>query len=171
MRLTKHIREAFVRAAMDDVPYVDYEEQAKAIAEKAILEAMPASVKKLLKDNEAEPWINMSWVCMPRRFGNFSGYIPRGHNDGFQSLCPAAWIKINELHELNEKQLNVRTQLRIKLEGCAESVTTRKALADLLPEFEKYLPADERAAIKTLPAVANVIADFVGAGWPKGNTA
>jgi hypothetical protein len=46
-------------------------------------------------------------------------------------------------------------------------VSTRKALVDLLPEFEKYLPADEAKAIASLPAVANVLSDFVKAGWPK----
>ena len=35
-----------------------------------------------------------------------------------------------------------------------------------LPEFAKYLP---KAVAKTdnLPAVANLVADFVKAGWPK----
>lgn len=167
MRLTKYIREAFVRAAMDDVPYVDYEAQAKAVAEKAILEIMPASVKKLLKDKDAEPWINQGWVCMPRSYSNFSGYMLRGDSELLARMCPKAWAKINELHDLSEKQTETRRQLRMKLDSCAESVTTRKALAELLPEFEKYLPADEKAAIKTLPAVANVVADFAAAGWPK----
>lgn len=171
MRLTKHIREAFIRAAMNDVPEIDYEGQAQAIAEKAVTAAMPASVRKLLKDKDAEQWISQYWICMPRRFSNFTGYIPRGYNNDLGRLCPEAWTKINELHDLNEKQLEARATLRCKLEACAESVTTRKALAELLPEFEKYLPADERSAIKTLPAVANVVADFAAAGWPKGKKA
>ena len=50
----------------------------------------------------------------------------------------------------------------------ALGASTRKGLADALPEFEKYLPADEPAAVRSLPVVANVVADFVKAGWPKG---
>lgn len=45
--------------------------------------------------------------------------------------------------------------------------TTRKQAAEVLPEFEKYLPEDEPKALRTLPALANVAADFVKAGWPK----
>lgn len=168
MRLTKHIREAFVRAAMDDVPAVDYNTKAQELAEKTLLELMPASVKKLLNDKDAEPWINREWTYMPRYFSNFSGYTSRNNNDIISKLRPKVWEQIIELHNLNEQQKQKLHQLRVKLEGCAESVTTRKALAELLPEFEKYLPADEKAAIKTLPAVANVVADFAAAGWPKG---
>ena len=58
-------------------------------------------------------------------------------------------------------------ELETKLMAAANSCTTRKALVELLPEFEKYLPADQAAACKTLPAVANIMADFVKAGWPK----
>lgn len=168
MRLTKTIRAAFVRAAMDDVPRIDYDSQAQEIAEKTLVELMPASIKKLLKDKDAEPWINQNWMCMPRRFSNFCGYGVRGDNEMIARRRPEVWVKIEELHALNEQQNEKIRQLRMKLEGCAESVTTRKALAELLPEFEKYLPADEKAAIKTLPAVANVVADFTAAGWPKG---
>ena len=57
--------------------------------------------------------------------------------------------------------------LREKLHGCAYAVTTRKALVDLLPEFEKYLPADDASVCRTLPVVQNVVSDFVKAGWPK----
>lgn len=167
MRLTKNIRESFVRAAMNDVPTIDYQAQAQALAEKAVLESMPASIKKLLKDKDAEPWINREWMYMPRYFSSFSGYAIRNESS-ISTACPEAWDKINELHKLNEQQKEKLHLLRLKLEGCAESVTTRKALAELLPEFEKYLPADEKAAIKTLPAVANVVADFTAAGWPKG---
>lgn len=167
MRLTKHIREAFVRAAMNDVPTVDYGAQAQALAEKTLIELMPASVKKLLKDKDAELWINKEWVYMPRHFSSFSGYCPIGESSIISQRRPEVWAKIGDLHAKHEQQREKLAQLRRKLEGCAESVTTRKALAELLPEFEKYLPADERAAIKTLPAVANVVADFAAAGWPK----
>ena len=167
MRLTKHIREAFVRAAMDDVPQIDYDAQAKAFAEKTLLEIMPASVKKLLKDKGAEQWINREYICMPGRLQNFYGHASRGDSSIIQIKKPDAWAELVKLSELHEAQRVSRSELRCKLSSCAESVSTRKGLADLLPEFEKYLPADEKAAIKTLPAVANVVAEFAAAGWPK----
>ena len=168
MRLTKNIREAFVRAAMNDVPHIDYQEQAKALAEKNLLEIMPASVKKLLKDKDAEPWINREWVYLPGTFSSISGISVRGDNYIIKHKSPKTWDEIEKLSALAKAQSESREVLRRKLNACAESVTTRKALVDLLPEFEKYLPADEKAAIKTLPAVANVVADFAAAGWPKG---
>jgi len=168
MRLTKYIREAFVRAAMNDVPQIDYNEQAKALAEKTLLEIMPASIKKLLKDKEAEQWINREYICIPGRLQNFYGHASRGDSSIIKIKKPEAWTELVKLSELAETQRVRREELRRKLEACAESVTTRAALVELLPEFEKYLPADEKAAIKTLPAVANVVADFTAAGWPKG---
>lgn len=169
MRLTKHIREAFIRAAMDDVPQIDYNEKAKALAEKTLLEIMPASVKKLLNDKEAEQWINREYIHMPGRLQNFYGHASRGDGSIISIKKPAAWTELVKLSDLYETQRVSREELRRKLSSCAESVGTRKALVELLPEFEKYLPADEKAAIKTLPAVANVVADFTAAGWPKGS--
>lgn len=171
MKLTKYIRQAFIEAAMNDVPYVDYGSQAQALAEKTLLEIMPASVTNLLSDKNAEPWINREYMYMPRNFSNFAGYTTRNNNDIISKLRPKVWGQINELHKLDEQQTEKLRQLRIKLQGCAESVTTRKALAELLPEFEKYLPEDQKEAIKTLPAVANIVADFAAAGWPKNKKA
>jgi hypothetical protein len=50
----------------------------------------------------------------------------------------------------------------------AEGASTRKALVAALPEFEKYLPAEVEAPVRSLPAIANVVAEFTKAGWPKG---
>ena len=61
--------------------------------------------------------------------------------------------------------------LRDKLTGAINACTTRKQAAEAIPEFEKYLPADEPKALRSLPALANVAADFVKAGWPKGQKA
>lgn len=83
------------------------------------------------------------------------------------SLKPEALSKITVLGDEALAQKRRRKDLEAKLSAAAESCTTRKALADLLPEFAKYLPEDEAAACKTLPAVANIVADFTKAGWPK----
>jgi len=44
--------------------------------------------------------------------------------------------------------------------------TTTKQLRELLPEFDRYLPAEEEKTLRTLPVVQNIVADFVKAGWP-----
>lgn len=33
--------------------------------------------------------------------------------------------------------------------------------------IDSLMPEDEQQACKTLPAIANVVSDFVAAGWPK----
>lgn len=38
-----------------------------------------------------------------------------------------------------------------------------------MPEAEKYLPKEAKSSTN-VPAVANVVADLVKAGWPKGKT-
>jgi hypothetical protein len=73
---------------------------------------------------------------------------------------------VDELKIKRSLQEKARADLRSKLKSVAYSVSTRKALVAALPEFEKYLPADEAKAVRTLPVVQNVVADFVKAGWP-----
>jgi len=74
---------------------------------------------------------------------------------------------ILSLANKSAEQERQRVALRDKLKRAAASFTTRKQLAEAMPEFEKYLPADEAAAIRSLPAVTNVVGDFQRAGWPK----
>jgi hypothetical protein len=64
-------------------------------------------------------------------------------------------------------QNTLRNELQNKLEGAVIAYTTRKQLAAALPEFEKYLPPEE-AKGSNLPALANVVTDFIAAGWPAG---
>lgn len=174
MRLTNTIREAFVRAAMHDVPKIDYEEQAQKIAKDALSAALPDSIKKIIKDELQCEYLNREYITMPRRFSNFYFFAQRNDCGVLQSRHPKVWEKVTELHAKYEQQIKDHNELSIKLTAVANSVTTRKALVMALPEFEKYLPADEEKAVRTLPAIANVVSEFTKAGWPKtqpkGNT-
>ena len=170
MRLTKTIREAFVRAVMHDVPKIDYESEAQKIGKDAISKGLPASVQKMMKDPLASDYLCMEYISMPLKFSNFYFYCTRNGNSVLKLKHPEAWEKIIKLHEKHEQQIKDRNTLRYKLEGVANSVSTRKGLATALPEFEKYLPADEEKAIRSLPVVANIVADFTKAGWPKKET-
>lgn len=82
-----------------------------------------------------------------------------------------AWAKLGEIAQKHGAQETHRSDLERKLKAVAYSMTTRKALADALPEFAKYLPPDEPTATRMLPVVANVAAEFMKAGWPKGKKA
>lgn len=170
MRLTKTIRETFVRAVMHDVPQVDYEEEAHKLAKDAIMKSLPPSVQKMINDPKLSYYVNYEYITMPRNFSNFYCACPQNENSIIQRSMPEVWAKVMELHSKYEQQVKDRNTLRYKLEGVANSVSTRKGLATALPEFEKYLPTDEEKAIRSLPVVANIVADFTKAGWPKKET-
>lgn len=167
MKLTKFMREAFVRAAMQDVPSVDYNEQARELVQKAAKELLPPTIKKLVKAGGPElPYIRTATLNMPGRLNDVAVYC-RDQYPHFDMLPPDVQIQVREMEAAAKTQGEQRRDLAHKLEAAAASVTTRKALAELLPEFERYLPIDTPAACKTLPAIANVVADFSKAGWPK----
>lgn len=169
IRLTKHMRETFVRAAMDDVPKIDYNSEAQALVTQYMKPLIPPAIAKILKDPALAPWIiSPLYATTPGYLSNFPVLHPNAKSSYYlRNEHPELWAKLEELSEKSWKQSDKIQELKNKLTAAAESVTTRKALADLLPEFEKYLPADTVSTIKTLPAIANVVSDFTKAGWPK----
>lgn len=167
MKLTKTMREAFVRAAMQDVPSIDYQEKARELVQKAALELAPPAIQKLAKPGSAESqWLKCKSISLP---GSLYNVMIRTCEDyPNYSMFPAhITAELKTMEGLNAAQTEQRRDLERKLSAAANSVTTRKALAELLPEFEKYLPADAPAACRSLPAIANVVAEFSKAGWPK----
>jgi hypothetical protein len=163
MKLTNAMRSAFVRSAMDDVPKIDYEERIVALMTDTAVGLLPAPLKKIwIERPELRDYFRKEYMSVPCGSSYCSAWVPSisTHEAEIESAAV-------DLSNLADKQNEQRTALRKKLEACAASVSTRKALAALLPEFEKYLPQDDTAACRTLPAVANVVADFVKAGWPK----
>lgn len=158
MKLTKTLREAFVRAAMGDVPSVDFHQQIQKAVTADALVLMPPDVRTAYKKH-------------PEYFANVGHYFQGG---GYIYAPAPTGIKFPEslhkevarLTDLESAQAVERKTLRANLMGAANSVTTIKALADLLPEFAQYLPVEEPIS-KNLPALANLVADFTKAGWPK----
>lgn len=159
MKLTKTMRDAFVRAAMDDVPKIDYDEQQRKLVVDDAISQLPPKVRAIYNDEATKPYVHTTYAY---RLGGFS--VPSA---GSYEASESVRVEYARIEGLAKSQNDARNELCGKLNGCAASVTTRKALAELLPEFEKYLPVDEPAAIRTLPVVQNVVADFVKAGWPK----
>lgn len=162
MRLTKTIRDAFVRAAMDDVPKRDYQAEIHKLIQDDALAQLPPKVRAIADDKNLRHFLRTESHYIS---GMFISNVRVMHPEYTRSFkvnekVEALLVEFAEQHERNNA-------LRTKLAATADAVSTRKALVDLLPEFEKYLPADEAKAVATLPAVANVLSDFVKAGWPK----
>lgn len=165
MKLTNYIRDAFITAAMQDVPQVDYAEQARAVANKAIKDAFEKDFPGLDFEKVKQiGWFSNVGIKMPNLLMNLYG--PAKSWDMLEKT-PKVWEKLTELSKKHGEQSEARGTLERKLRAVAYSCTTRKALAEALPEFDNYLPADEAKAIRSLPVVANVVTDFVKAGWPK----
>jgi hypothetical protein len=162
MRLTKTIREAFVRAAMDDVPKEDYQAKIHKLIQDDAISKLPPKIKAIAQDKELRHFLKTE-----------SHYIQGYHISNVRVMHPEYVRSPNVNTQVEALLVDFSNQtermnsLKIKLTAAADAVTTRKALVDLLPEFEKYLPADESKAVASLPAVANVLSDFVKAGWPK----
>ncbi len=162
MRLTNTIRDAFVRAAMADVPKKNFEKDIHNLIKEDAKKLLPPKVLELVEDPKMREFIR-----------GHSHYI-RGYNinnvwiyGSTYERSPKVNAKVEALLCEAEEQSTRMSNLEAKLKAAAYAVTTRKALVDMLPEFEKYLPEDEAKAVRTLPAVANIVADFTKAGWPK----
>ncbi len=162
MKLTNYIRDAFVRAAMLDVPNVDYDSLIRKLVHDDAVAALPPAVKKIYLDPNLRHFVRTTYD----RYYEVQVSYPH-FSDDTRLLTDKVKPKVSQLADLDKVQRELRRELQVKLRNVAYSVTTRKALALLLPEFEKYLPVDDVAAVKTLPVIANVVAEFTKAGWPK----
>lgn len=159
MRLSNTIRDAFVRAALGDVPRTDFDEMISKVACADAANQLPPKVRVIYNDKALRHFV----ATDRRRIGGIYVQVPTG---GDYKASAEASAEVTRLAAAREAQDKLHSELRLKLRGCAYACSTRKALVDMLPEFEKYMPADEVAACRTLPVVANVVADFVKAGWP-----
>lgn len=160
MKLTNTIRDAFVLSAMNDVPSVDYTEKIREAAVKTAASMLPPKVRAIWNDKELRPYV-ATFYC----YGGTSANLP-GLNE--EKVVKAVEETAEPLKVQRNGQTKRHDELRNKLRSVAYSVSTHKALAEALPEFAKYLPPDEASVNRSLPVVANVVADFVKAGWPKG---
>lgn len=159
MRLTNYLRDAFVRAVMDDVPDIDYRELVQERATANALRLLPPAIQQVWKHAEMRGFIKMDSAYI----GGFYLYVPGVSID-------ATKIEDDDIHawaKLHDTQSEMRSELESKVRAVAYSCTTREALLKQLPEFQKYLPIDAPKSA-TLPAIANLVSDLVKAGWPDG---
>lgn len=163
MRLTNFLRDAFIRAAMNDVPKIDYSEQADKLVREFMSKEYARIFPKIDVNAEANAWLNKSSVDLPGSLQRIYCVTP---SYSYLKDKPI-WEELKKLAELNSEQHKKFRDLEDRLHGVAYACTTRKQLVEALPEFEAYMPAEESKAAKNLPAVANVLSDFVKAGWPK----
>ena len=157
MKLTNNLRSAFVRAAMADVPSVDFHNEiGKALHKHLTAKRIKLGIDKVPLDRLKHNYTYMggqSFACVG---------LTDAEVKEIQSM-PDMVALVKNQQEQSTRQNVLSEQLTAAIAGC----TTRKQAVDALPEFDKYLPEDTVAAMRSLPAIANVVTDFVKAGWPK----
>jgi len=162
MRLTDYMKSCIERAAMDDLPKVDYEEQARKIAFRE-REKLLLKTPKLAQVLAIEPGrLNERYFSLG--YGMGSVVLPGLYQDEI-----AAIESLPELVEIKKqayKQDRARKEIKDKLHRALKGITTLKQLSELMPGFEKYVPTPEPKSTN-LPAISNVVGDFIRAGWPK----
>ena len=168
MKLTKQDRELFVDAVMEDVPSIDYDNLAQVAVRDVLLAAAPKPVKELYKLHPS--WLDGNHVRTPDGLNTIYTKLraPEDSSDTLASQYPQLWEQMTEWGVKARAEREERKALRIKLNAMIAGHTTLKSATDALPEFVKYLPWD-RDVVKdrSMPAVANVVADLMNAGWPK----
>jgi hypothetical protein len=167
MRLTETLRTAFVRAALQDVP--NDVKALEAEAHKLVIQDSVDQLPKQLVFATADPKLSFYLSRTNHWFRNspFSSVYVFSQERTDYIMSEKTAKKVAELSEKARATRQTISDLQDKLESVAKSCNTRKQLAELLPEFEKYLPADTPAAGRSVPAIANLVTDFTKAGWPK----
>jgi hypothetical protein len=172
MKLTNYMRDAYVTAVLADTPTLNIKELNEEVHKIAIADALmslPDAIRKCWVKNETRPYLYTKLLGFGSREFGFcfdSIYLPCCQSFALV-LSAEATEKIKVIGAKAKAALDLDENLRRKLRAAAYGCNTRKQLADLMPEFVKYLPADEVTGARTQLAVANVVSDFVKAGWPK----
>jgi hypothetical protein len=167
MRLTEIMRSAFVRAAIQDVPndYKTLEAEVHKLVIQDSIDQLPKELVFATGDKNLSGCLNrtLHWF----RNSPFSAVYVFAPERTDYIMSEKTAKKVAELSEKAMATQQAICNLQDKLTSVAKSCNTRKQLAELLPEFEKYLPADTPAASRSVPAIANLVTDFTKAGWPK----
>ncbi|CAB5151251.1 hypothetical protein UFOVP148_31 [uncultured Caudovirales phage] len=172
MQLMNYMRDAFISAVMQDVPSVNHTEEIRKLVNQDLINQLPPDVKKVWNNPDLRAYVCSTYSS----FGTskISVAHPTNEPDRWNRPNPKLTDKAQEqLTKLDTEQVSqtkLRRELEAKIKAVAYACNTRKQLADALPEFQKYLPEDREKAMRALPVVANVVTDFVKAGWPKTQT-
>jgi hypothetical protein len=165
MRLNSYHKEVFVKAVMVDVPTCDaLKEEIRGIVLADLVAQLPPAIAAIWNNPDLQGYISTSWGSFGDTYVTYpsmQGSVLR------QTLTPSAKTKLVALSAQVRQLEKTRRELELQLQGVIRSCTTLKSLLKALPEFEKYMPTDADAPTSRMtPVIANVVSDFVKAGWP-----
>jgi hypothetical protein len=162
-RLTQQQRDIFIEAIMLDVPQIDFEEEREKLVREEAVEAILPSLQRAYKDHP-------DWFATTQVYSRETGYV---------YFPLAAWLEVpahimkkaEELKKRETAQESARRELRNKLKVRVKSIITLGGLEKAFPEFKKYIPSKPAVGNpdRSLPvADAQIVAEAVKMGWPKG---
>lgn len=154
MKLTQYHKQAIVAAIMSDLPALDKVARTKR-AQKLVAARMSPDAKRLY--NKA-PTALAGVYLDQTRFGIQTGghYLKAGNLTQEQ---------VEEILAPLKAEAAAYNQLKDRVTNAVNGCSTRKSFIDQYPEFRKYAPSEASGITPNLPAVANLIADLVTAGW------
>lgn len=173
MRINDSIRQAFVRAVLQDTPQVDYKEQRTKLIQDHLLAIAPPKVLALYKDTATRIYFTPDNVTYGDQYrwgvGKF-WLVPDvdGGNSAYRIKDPEVLAKLHEIDTAENLQHSQRSELESKLRGVIRGFNTVKQAKAALPEFEKYLPNEVEKTPQYVPAINDLVTDLVKAGWPDG---
>ena len=175
MRLTKYHKEAFVMAVMADVPKHDFADDYAKLIKADMLENATPKIRAILTDSDVSHLVltgrdsvraesikidNRAYCYWELQLGSPVVY------NGYEKSKSVKAAESRLAHRAAEQMLT-RKKLKASVEGIIGSCYTLKSAHERLPEFTKYLPEAEVKG-SLLPAIANLAAELVKAGWPQG---
>lgn len=149
MKLTKYHKEAIVASILNDLPSPD-DQQLQADIQAAFVAAMSTEAQAL-------------YATSPKALATQHFYNDdTGLQFGRSFIVGDADVK-KALKPFSDAQKS-REAIRRNLKAAIGGMNTRKQFIDAFPEFSHYAP-EESGPTANLPALANIVADLVKAGW------
>lgn len=166
MKLTKSHRQAFVKAVMQDVPTVNYEDELHKFARQCAINYLPPQLQAMALDKDLSLYFNHDTVWFDHhRTGIGAIRVIASRSNNFHFKAEDGKVADSIMAKAQQQRID-REALKERIEGVIASCTTLKTAKERLPEFVKYLP-EEMEKSTTLPAIANIVADLTKLGWPK----
>lgn len=163
MRLTKHLRAAFVRDVVNNIPTKNYKAQIIEELMSLAVAALPKKVHALWVDKELRCYVATDYWYVHE----YSISVKVPWNGTKPPIPPTVADKLAALHAADINQAAEINTMTNKLQAIADGCTNTKKLAELLPELVQYIPTSDRQACTNLPVAADVMPSLKALGFPK----
>ena len=168
LRLNQSMRQAFVSAVMDDLPSIDYTQQAQEMVQEWLYNAAPVALREAYINPKTKDYFHPDYQHLYNTgLGGFTVQMTPSHQWRMEQDAPRLYAMVVELGVKARAQSKARDEMKAKLTGVIYAYNTVKQAREGLPEFVKYLPDDSLPVDRTVPAIANLVSDLMAAGWPK----